>query len=107
MKPLHIALAVVVAVVWGANFVVIEVGLRDFPPLLFSAVRFLLAALPAVFFVGPPRVAWRWVVAVGVTLGIMKFGMLFIGMHAGLPRGSPPWSSRARRSSPCSSPRCC
>ncbi|MEW9517723.1 EamA family transporter [Streptomyces tubercidicus] len=87
MKPLHIALAVVVAVVWGANFVVIEVGLRDFPPLLFSAVRFLLAALPAVFFVGRPRVAWRWVVAVGVTLGIMKFGMLFIGMHAGLPAG--------------------
>ncbi|WP_327690429.1 EamA family transporter [Streptomyces tubercidicus] len=87
MKPLHIALAVVVAVVWGANFVVIEVGLRDFPPLLFSAVRFLLAALPAVFFVGPPRVAWRWVVAVGITLGIMKFGMLFIGMHAGLPPG--------------------
>lgn len=40
-----------------------------------------------VFFVGPPRVAWRWVVAVGITLGIMKFGMLFIGMHAGLPPG--------------------
>lgn len=87
MKPVHIALAVVVAAVWGANFVVIEVGLRDFPPLLFSAVRFLLAALPAVFFVGRPRVAWRWVVAVGITLGIMKFGMLFIGMHAGLPPG--------------------
>lgn len=85
MKPVHVALAVVVAAVWGVNFVVIDVGLRDFPPLLFSAVRFLLAALPAVFFVGRPRVAWRWVIAVGVTLGIMKFGMLFIGMHAGLP----------------------
>ncbi|MCL6299527.1 EamA family transporter [Streptomyces kronopolitis] len=87
MKPVHVALAVVVAAVWGVNFVVIDVGLRDFPPLLFSAVRFLLAALPAVFFVGRPRVAWCWVIAVGVTLGIMKFGMLFIGMHAGLPPG--------------------
>ncbi|MGA5563358.1 EamA family transporter [Streptomyces platensis] len=87
MKPVHVALAVVVAAVWGVNFVVIDVGLRDFPPLLFSAVRFLLAALPAVFFVGRPRVAWRWVVTVGVTLGIMKFGMLFIGMHAGLAPG--------------------
>ncbi|MFK0292672.1 EamA family transporter [Streptomyces sp. NPDC090442] len=87
MKPVHVALAVVVAAVWGANFVVIDVGLRDFPPLLFSAVRFLLAALPAVFFVGPPRVPWRWVIAVGVALGIMKFGMLFIGMHEGLPAG--------------------
>ncbi|MER7986920.1 EamA family transporter [Streptomyces noursei] len=87
MKPVHVVLAVVVAAVWGVNFVVIDVGLRDFPPLLFSAVRFLLAALPAVFFVGPPRVPWRWVIAVGVTLGIMKFGMLFIGMHEGLPAG--------------------
>ncbi|MFB7631682.1 EamA family transporter [Streptomyces sp. NPDC056149] len=87
MKPVHVALAVVVAAVWGVNFVVIDVGLRDFPPLLFSAVRFLLAALPAVFFVGPPRVPWRWVIAVGVALGIMKFGMLFIGMHEGLPAG--------------------
>ncbi|MFF3546812.1 EamA family transporter [Streptomyces platensis] len=87
MKPVHVALAVVVAAVWGVNFVVIDVGLRDFPPLLFSAVRFLLAALPAVFFVGRPRVAWRWVITVGITLGIMKFGMLFIGMHAGLPPG--------------------
>ncbi|MFG2207278.1 EamA family transporter [Streptomyces sp. NPDC048638] len=87
MKPVHVALAVAVAAVWGMNFVVIDVGLRDFPPLLFSAVRFLLAALPALFFVGPPGVAWRWVIAVGVTLGIMKFGMLFIGMHAGLPPG--------------------
>jgi O-acetylserine/cysteine efflux transporter len=88
MKPVHVALAVVVAAVWGVNFVVIDVGLRDFPPLLFSAVRFLLAALPAVFFVGRPRVAWRWVITVGITLGIMKFGMLFIGMHAGLPPGA-------------------
>ncbi|MGD3108483.1 EamA family transporter [Streptomyces sp. YGL11-2] len=87
MKPVHVALAVAVAAVWGTNFVVIDVGLRDFPPLLFSALRFLLAALPAVFFVGPPGVPWRWVVTVGITLGIMKFGMLFLGMHEGLPPG--------------------
>ncbi len=87
MKPAHVALAVLVAAVWGVNFVVIDVGLRDFPPLLFSAVRFSLAAVPAVFFVGRPRVAWRWVIAVGVALGIMKFGLLFIGMDAGMPSG--------------------
>lgn len=87
MKPAHVTLAVLVAAVWGVNFVVIDVGLRDFPPLLFSAVRFTLAAVPAVFFVGRPRVAWRWVIAVGITLGIMKFGLLFIGMDSGMPSG--------------------
>ncbi|MBY8885141.1 EamA family transporter [Streptomyces sp. PTM05] len=87
MKPAHVALAVVVAAVWGVNFVVIDVGLSDFPPLLFSAVRFTLAAVPAVFFVGRPRVAWRWVIAVGIALGVLKFGFLFMGMDSGMPSG--------------------
>lgn len=87
MRPRHAGLAVVVAAVWGVNFVVIEVGLRDFPPLLFSALRFLAAAIPAVFFIGSPRVAWRWVIGFGLVLGVLKFGMLFVGMHAGMPAG--------------------
>lgn len=87
LPPRHLALAVVVAAVWGVNFTVIDVGLAHFPPLLFSALRFTVAAVPAVFFVGPPRVAWKWVVAVGIVLGVVKFGLLFIGMHAGMPAG--------------------
>ncbi|MEW2389743.1 EamA family transporter [Streptomyces venezuelae] len=87
MRPAHICLAVLVAAVWGVNFVVIEVGLGHFPPLLFSALRFLVAALPAVFFVGRPKVAWKWIVGVGLVLGVAKFGLLFIGMDAGMPAG--------------------
>ncbi|WP_369378812.1 EamA family transporter [Streptomyces sp. cg36] len=87
MRPVHIALAVLVTAVWGVNFTVIEVGLGHFPPLLFSALRFLVAALPAVFFVGRPKVAWKWVVAVGLVLGVAKFGLLFIGMNEGMPAG--------------------
>jgi O-acetylserine/cysteine efflux transporter len=80
-------LALLVAAIWGVNFVVIDIGLQEFPPLLFSALRFLLAALPAVFFVGRPQVPWRWVIAVGVALGIMKFSLLFVGMNIGMPAG--------------------
>ncbi|MFD7491563.1 EamA family transporter [Streptomyces sp. NPDC059832] len=87
MRPLHIALAALVTAVWGVNFVVIEVGLGHFPPLLFSALRFLVAALPAVFFVGRPKVAWKWIVGVGLALGVAKFGLLFIGMDRGMPAG--------------------
>jgi O-acetylserine/cysteine efflux transporter len=87
MRPLHVLLAVLVAAVWGVNFVVIEVGLDQMPPLLFSALRFAAAALPAVFWVRRPAVAWRWIVAVGVVLGVLKFGLLFVGMEAGMPAG--------------------
>ena len=87
MRNLHVGLAVLVAAVWGFNFVVIEVGLTSFPPFLFSAVRFALAAFPLVFFIGPPRVAWRWVLAIGFVLGVVKFSFLFIGMKMGMPAG--------------------
>jgi len=87
VKPRHAALAVLVAAIWGVNFVAIEIGLQNFPPLLFSGLRFLAAAVPAVFLVGPPRVAWKWVVAVGLILGVAKFGFVFTGMYAGMPAG--------------------
>ncbi|MGW3392504.1 EamA family transporter [Streptomyces hydrogenans] len=87
MRPAHIALAALVAALWGVNFVVIEIGLDHFPPLLFSALRFLVAALPAVFLVGRPKIAWKWIVAVGLALGVAKFGLLFTGMDVGAPAG--------------------
>ncbi|WP_421107861.1 EamA family transporter [Streptomyces sp. NEAU-S77] len=87
MRPAHIGLAVLVTALWGVNFVVIEVGLDHMPPLLFCSLRFLVAAVPAIFLVGPPRVPWRWILGVGLALGVAKFGLLFIGMHEGMPAG--------------------
>lgn len=87
MSPRHIALAVLVAAVWGFNFVVIAVGLDSFPPLLFSALRFLAASLPFLLFVRSPGVPWRWVLATGIVLGVVKFSFLFIGIDIGMPAG--------------------
>ncbi|MEU8818204.1 EamA family transporter [Actinoplanes sp. NPDC048796] len=87
MRPRDIGIAVAVTAVWGFNFVVIETGLDHFPPLLFNALRFTLAAFPAVLFVGRPQVPWRWIVAVGLILGVTKFSLLFAGMAAGMPAG--------------------
>jgi len=87
MRPAHLALAVLVAAIWGLNFVVIEVGLEDFPPLLLSALRYALAALPLIVLGGMPALRWRWVLAVGVAIGVVKFSLLFIGMDVGMPAG--------------------
>jgi len=87
MRPAHLALAVLVAAIWGLNFVVIEVGLEDFPPLLLSALRYALASLPLLVLGGLPSVRWRWVLAVGVAIGVVKFSLLFIGMDVGMPAG--------------------
>src|SRR5450755_3478049 len=66
MPRRHAVLALVVAVCWAVNFVVIDIGLESFPPLLFAALRFGLIAFPAIFFVPRPAVRWLAVVAVGL-----------------------------------------
>ncbi|GAA3576003.1 EamA family transporter [Nonomuraea rosea] len=87
MNPRHLALAVGLAAVWGFNFVVMQVGLRHFPPLLYAGARFTMAAFPALLFAGRPGVQWRWVAGVAATIGVGQFGLLLVGMRAGMPAG--------------------
>jgi O-acetylserine/cysteine efflux transporter len=83
----HVLLAVAVAVCWGVNFVVIDVGLDSFPPLLFAALRFVLTALPAALLVGSPGVPWRHVVALGLLTNTGQFALLFVAIDQGMPAG--------------------
>ena len=79
--------ALLVVLVWGVNFVVIHVGLVDVPPLLLGALRFLLVALPAVFFVPRPHIPLRWLLAYGLTISFGQFALLFSAMRVGMPAG--------------------
>lgn len=82
-----IATALGVVVIWGVNFVVIKIGLRDLPPILFTALRFLCAALPLVFFVARPQVPLRFVAIYGLFQFALQFTLLFTGIKLGLPAG--------------------
>ncbi|PTB21512.1 O-acetylserine/cysteine exporter [Trinickia symbiotica] len=87
MSPKDLLLALVVVVVWGVNFVVIKVGLHGVPPMLLGALRFAVAAVPAVFFVKRPKVAWRWLFGYGLTISFGQFAFLFSAMNVGMPAG--------------------
>jgi O-acetylserine/cysteine efflux transporter len=80
-------LAALVATIWGFNFVVIDWGMHDVPPLLFAAVRFTLVVIPAVFLVRRPSAPWRTVAAVGVFMSLGQFGFLYVAMAAGMTPG--------------------
>lgn len=77
----HFLLALAVVAVWGTNFVVIRVALDDLPPLLFAALRFTFALLPAVFFIRRPKVPWKDLAAYGVLIGAGQFGLLYLAMN--------------------------
>jgi drug/metabolite transporter (DMT)-like permease len=80
-------LAVVVAALWGANFLAIRFGLDHFPPLLLASARFAVLAVPTVLFVRPPRMRWRWLLGYGLGFGTAQFAFLFLAMAHGLPTG--------------------
>lgn len=87
MKPLHLAAALLMTSIWGFNFVVMRWGLDDIPPLTLSALRFALAAFPALLLVPPPKARWQLVAAYGLFAFTVQFSLLFSGMAAGMPTG--------------------
>jgi O-acetylserine/cysteine efflux transporter len=85
LKDWGFALLIVFA--WGFNFVVIHWGLDGLSPLLLGALRFSLVAFPAILFVPRPKIAWRWLLAYGLTISFGQFAFLFTAMKVGMPAG--------------------
>lgn len=83
----HAGLALLVVAVWGTNFVVIRHALDTVPPLALAAVRFFMAACPAVFFVARPPVSWGSLATYGVLIGAGQFGLLFLAMSGWISPG--------------------
>ena len=81
MKAKDIFAALLVITIWGVSFPIVKLGLEEIPPILFIALRFIIVAIPAVFFVPFPKTSIWNVIAVGVLIGVIKFGLLFIAMQ--------------------------
>ncbi|HEY0296647.1 MAG TPA: EamA family transporter [Bordetella sp.] len=87
MPVSHLLLALSVVFVWGTNFVVIKWGLADFPPFLFSTLRFVLSALPWVFFVRRPAVPFWRLAAAGIFTSVGQFDLLYWAMQRDISPG--------------------
>jgi O-acetylserine/cysteine efflux transporter len=87
IAPRDLLLTLAIVAVWGFSFVPIKVGLREVPPFALVALRFAMAALPLVFFIRRPAMPWRFVVGYGFAIGVLQFGLLFLGMKLGMPAG--------------------
>ncbi|HDV5710030.1 TPA: EamA family transporter [Legionella pneumophila] len=83
----HLLLALLVVFVWGINFIFVKLSLEEFSPLLLCAVRFLLASVPAVFFIKPPAVPFKIIAAYGLIMFALQFALLFIGLRVGMTPG--------------------
>lgn len=87
MKGRDIGAAVLVTAIWGVNFSVIKLGLHNVDPFVLAALRFLLCAIPAVFFIKRPNVPLRHLVAYGLLFGVGLWGVVNLSIVAGLSPG--------------------
>ena len=108
MSAIQIVCAVAVPLLWGYQFVAIKVGVTEFPPLFFLALRFLAIALLLVPFVKrPTRQQFGPIAAISIFLGGLNFGLFYVGLGLGsgsmsavayqLATPSPPVSLAATR----------
>ncbi len=87
MPLTHLLITLILIVIWGLNFVVIQVALQELPPILLTFLRFFFAAFPAVFFLKPPKTSWKLLFSYALTLIILDFCFLFTGMYIGVSAG--------------------
>ncbi|MGW1678610.1 EamA family transporter [Saccharopolyspora sp. NPDC002376] len=80
------SLALLVALLWGLNFIALDFGLEQFPPFFFAGLRFAVL-LPLLLFVPKPDVPWKWLIGYGLFFGTLQFAFLFVAMNIGMPTG--------------------
>ncbi len=83
----HIALAIMVAAIYGTAFVAIQFAIDEIPPLLATGYRYLLTVFPFIFFVKKPNVSWRILAAYGLVQAVIMFGVIFTAIKWGMPPG--------------------
>jgi O-acetylserine/cysteine efflux transporter len=83
----HIALLLLMVLIWGSNFVVIKWTLEAFPPFTMAAFRFFIAALPWVLLVKRPPVSWAFLLGFGLVSGPGQFGLIYLAMRSDLSPG--------------------
>ncbi len=78
--------AIMVVIVWGANFTFIRLGLDGVPSMLLVAARYI-GVIPAIFFVKKPNISLNLALAYGLCVGVGQFSSLFYAMQIGMPAG--------------------
>lgn len=80
MKPQHTLLAILIAGVWGFNFIATKWAVEEFPPLFANGLRFLIVLIVLFPFLRIVKGKMRSLLNTAFTLGVIHFGLLFWGM---------------------------
>jgi O-acetylserine/cysteine efflux transporter len=76
----HTLIAILINLVWGSMFIAAAIGLREFPPIFFTGIRFMLLIVVLASFIRVPR-ELRWPLArIGLLMGAGMYLTLYISI---------------------------
>ncbi|NVJ97842.1 MAG: DMT family transporter [Alphaproteobacteria bacterium] len=81
MKKRDILLVILITIVWGLNFIAVKWAVVDFPPLLANAIRFAIVLVALSPFLKIIKGRMRDLILAAVSLGVIHFGAVFLGMQ--------------------------
>lgn len=82
MRPVDIVIALVVVVIWGANFSAMRLGALDIPPFFLLGLRLAIAAAILVWFLERPGGRFIELLAIATTMATLHFGLAMVGFRA-------------------------
>lgn len=84
MRFIDVIAAVLVAAIWGGNFVASKFTMTHLPPFLLTAVRFMVVAALLIPFFPAPKGKFREMLWLSFTLGTLHFALGIASMWYGL-----------------------
>ena len=76
----HTLIAVLINLLWGSMFIAAVIGLREFPPILFTGIRFGLLAILLLGFLRVPKPLAMPLLKIGLVMGAGMYLTLYLSL---------------------------
>ncbi len=80
MTPFHTFIAILVNVIWGSMYIAAAIGLREFPPIFFTGLRFTFLIVLLSAYLKVPREFVRPLLKIGALMGIGVYFTLYMSI---------------------------
>jgi len=80
MTLVHLSIAVLINLIWGSMYIAAKMGLEEFPPIFFTAIRFSLLLFCLSGFLKVPKNLRLPLLKIGFLMGVGVYSSLYISV---------------------------
>ena len=96
----HTVIVVLINLLWGSMFIAAAIGLREFPPIFFTGIRFGLLVVLLFYFLRVPQRLIGPLFKIGLVMGVGMYLTLYLSLTRRMPSQYTTYISHAPPSPP-------